>query len=297
MTSDTFMSSGSTTGTAIVNGKVLLSLPAGGQADLANANVSYALGQRIAVDPMLKLLDQTEVSLMELHFQQNPNEGYKTAIAKFKLTNLSDRPIPTPSFETELVGSNGSAYEGARQSNVSATLNPGLSSVVSYAFNVPQTEIGSLLTIKLLDSKTSAPYKLVAASVKPQLQKEGDSKLLKMYPFDIGLEDYSTTTNYLSTNSAYSYKIKLNLDIKQDENVIVDSGFSKLHFEVVDKLGRVLGTADGSFTGTQKLVSGTQTIVTNNIQNEQFEFPISVNIYELIETSTGQAKRLLTTLN
>ncbi|MCU6792674.1 hypothetical protein OB236_11140 [Paenibacillus sp. WQ 127069] len=297
MTTDMFMSSGSSTGIAIDTGKLTLFLPEGGYADPASANGSYTMGQRITLDPMSKMLDQTEVSLMELHFQQNPKEGYKTAIAKFKLINLSDKPVPMLNFETELAGSGGAAYAGARQSNMSATLNPGLSYVVSYAFHVPQTESGSSLTLKLLDTKAASPYKLVAASLQPQLQQHEGSKLLKMYPFDVNLVDWSTSTNYNASNSSYSYKIKLNLDIKQVENVVVDSGFSKLHFEVIDKLGRVLGTAEGVFTGNQQLISGTQTILTNNIQSEQFEFPIVVNVYELTETSSGHAKRLLTTLN
>ncbi|WP_282939978.1 hypothetical protein [Paenibacillus sp. RC67] len=308
MTSDTFLSgssqAGGTTasaasgkaGVAIDVGRVAVALPNANQADPA-AMSGYSMGTPIAVDPLSKIMDNTQVALVELHMSQNPGEGYKTAIGKFILTNKGDKPIPTPAFDTELVGSGGATYSGVRQTNVSASLNPGLSYVVSYVFNVPQTETGEGLFLRLLDSQMAAPYKVAVASVPTVLQKETDSDTLQLYPFDIKLVNSTVGTNYAATNSAYSYKMKLELDIKQADNVVVDQSFSKLHFEVVDKLGRVLGTADGSFTGAQRLVSGTQTIVTNNIQSEQFEFPISVNVYELFETPNGQAKRFLKTLN
>ncbi|WP_028548941.1 hypothetical protein [Paenibacillus sp. UNC451MF] len=313
MTSDTFLSGSSQAsssqaggtaasaasgkaGVAIDVGRVAVTLPNANQADPV-AMSGYSMGTPIAVDPLSKIMDNTQVALMELHMSQNPGEGYKTAIGKFILTNKGDKPIPTPAFDTELVGSGGATYSGVRQTNVSASLNPGLSYVVSYVFNVPQTETGEGLILKLLDSQTAAPYKVAVASVATALQKETDSDTLQLYPFDIKLVNSTVGTNYAATNSAYSYKMKLELDIKQADNVVVDQSFSKLHFEVVDKLGRVLGTADGSFTGAQRLVSGTQTIVTNNIQSEQFEFPISVNVYELFETPNGQAKRFLKTLN
>ncbi|MBE1442293.1 hypothetical protein [Paenibacillus sp. OAS669] len=283
-------------GVAIDIGRVAVSLPYGNQAGSAVSS-AYAMGTPIAVDPLSKILDHTQVSLMELHMTQNPGEGYKTAVGKFILTSTSDKPIPIPAFDAELVGSGGAAYSGVRQTEVSASMNPGLSYVVSYAFNVPQTEAGEGLVLRLLDSQTAAPYKVAVASVQTALQKETDSDTMQLYPFDIRLVNSTVGTNYLATNSSYSYKMKLELEIKQAENVVVDSNFSKLHFEVVDKLGRVLGTADGSFTGAQRLVSGIQNIVTNNIQSEQFEFPISVNVYELFETPGGQAKRFLKTLN
>ncbi|UQZ83557.1 Telomeric repeat-binding factor 2 [Paenibacillus konkukensis] len=307
MTTDTFLpgsGSGSSqtsggqaaAGTQIDTGRLAVTLPAGAQADPAST-ASYTLGSPIAVDPLSKLIDHTQVTLMELHMQQNPGEGYKTAIGKFVLTNKSDKPVPTPAFETELVGGGGAAYSGVRQTNVAATLNPGLSYVVSYSFNIPQTESGDGLVLKLLDGQTASPYKIAIASVQAPLQKESDDNTLHLYPYDIHLTDWTVGTNYGTTTASYSYKMKLTLDMKQAENVVVDQNFSKLHFEVVDKLGRVLGTADGSFTGSQKLVSGTQTIVTNSIASEQFEFPITVNMYEVIETPDGQAKRLLKTLS
>jgi hypothetical protein len=180
---------------------------------------------------------------------------------------------------------------------VTPVLNPGLSYIVSYAFNVPQSEAGGKLILKLLDAEAAAPYKLTIASIQAPLQKDTIASTVSLYPVDLHFEDWSVSTSYLATNLSYTYKIKLNLDLKQADNVVIDQGFSKLRFEVVDKLGRVLGTADSSFSGVQKLVSGTQTLVTSNIQSEQFEFPITVNVYELIETQNGQSKRFLKTLN
>lgn len=80
---------------------------------------------------------------MEFHVADNPGEGYKTAIAKFQLTNRSDAPVATPNFLTEISNSKSVSYQGSRQSNVATTLNPGLSYIVSYSFNLPQSESDS----------------------------------------------------------------------------------------------------------------------------------------------------------
>ncbi|WP_248925070.1 hypothetical protein [Paenibacillus hamazuiensis] len=294
MTTDPFKSGNDSL--PLDTGKAVIALPEGGLADPA-AMSAYTLGTPISVDPLSQLIDQTDISLMELHLQQNPADGYQTAIAKFKLTNKSGKPIPTPAFDTELRSPSGSAYAGVRQTNVPAALNPGLGYTLSYAFNLPQSETGEGLVLKLLDAKSAAPYKVAIASVPAPVQKETATDVLHLFPLDIKLEHWEFGTNYLSTNATYSYKLKLTLDITQQPDVVVDQNFPTLRFEAVDKLGRVLSTADAGLTGTQKLISGTQTIVTGTVQSEQFEFPITVNVYEVVDTPSGQAKRFLTTLD
>ncbi|TBL77874.1 hypothetical protein [Paenibacillus thalictri] len=294
MTTETFAADGQTT--AIDTGKIVIAVPDGGLAE-PTLDTGYSIGTPIRIDPLSKAIDHTEISLVELHIQQNPGDSYKTGFAKFRLTNTSDKSVPTPSFEAELVSAGGAAYSGMRQTSVPDTLNPGLGSVISYAYHIPLSESSGGFVLKLLDGKTASPYNLTIAALQVPVQQEVDNgTTLHLYPFDMTLEDWSVGTNYVATNTTYSYKMKVTLDLKQADNVVVDSNFSKLHFEVVDKLGRVLGTGDSAFTGTQKLVSGSQTLATSNIQSEQIEFPVILNLYEQFDTASGAAKRFLKTL-
>ncbi|MED4603797.1 hypothetical protein P9314_24530 [Paenibacillus validus] len=297
MTTDTFTQAGNpATQVAIDTGRLKLALPDGGQADrLPDA---YTLGTPIAFDPLTKVVDaQTEVSLMELHLHENPDEGYQTVVGKFKITNKGSIPAALPAFQTQLVSGTGATYAGSRQSNVAETLNPGLSYVISYSFNVPQSEKGDALTLKLLDAQTASPYVSTAASLATSVQQETTEERLDLYPFDVRLNYYTISAATTGAQTiAYTYKVLLDLDIAQAEDVVADANSSKLRFEVVDTLGRILGSTDGVFTGTNKLVSGRQTLTFANIKSEQLEFPVTVNVYEVIQTPGGEAKRLLKTL-
>lgn len=295
MTTENFSSANATVKTAIDMGRLAIAIPSAEQANVTMG--SYSIGNPIAIDPLYGIVDHTEISLMEMHMQQNPGESSKTAIAKFLFVNKNSKPIPIPIFETELTSNSGATYSGNRQTNAAATLNPGLGYIVSYSFNLPVSEDSSGLVLTLLDTKTAASYKIAAASVLAPVQKATEGNTLVLYPFDVEITDYSVGTNYVASNLAYSYKLKISLDIKKKDNIEINSDFSKLRFEVVDTLGRVLATADQVLTGDKKLVTGTQTIVTSDIKSEQFEFPIKTNVYELIDTTNGQAKRLIKTLN
>ncbi|OXM84055.1 hypothetical protein [Paenibacillus rigui] len=281
----------------VQSGKLNITAPEGKQTDALSAT-SYLIGTPIAFDPLAKAIDaKTQVSVVELHLHENPESGYKTGVAKFRLTNTSDQPVPMPDFQTQLTAGNGVTYSGTRQTKVSPTLDPGLSYVVSYSFNLPQSETGENLTVKILDAKAAAPYTTTIAALQTAAQKE-DTALdtFSLYPYDIKLNDYSVSyTTMVGNPITYTYKIKLDMDIKQKENVVVDDNFSKLRFEIVDPAGRIVGTTDAAFTGQKKLISGEQTIDASNIKSDEFSSPITVNIYEVITTPNGEAKRLLKT--
>jgi hypothetical protein len=116
-----------------------------------------------------------------------------------------------------------------------------------------------------------------------------------LYPFDLKIND--VTVNTLTTAAlTYTYKFRLDLDITQKENVVVDNNFSKIRFEIVDSAGRVVGSKDAALTGTNKLISGKQTLDASNIASDQFSYPFTVNVYEIIETQNSTAKRLLKTI-
>jgi hypothetical protein len=294
-TTDVFVPAGGGQPSVLATGKLDIALPKGNNADVVAA-AAYTIGKPIAFDPMSKLVDKkTEVSLMELHLHENPEAGYKTAIAKFKLTNKSDMPIPFPGFQTELTNGQGITYSGARQTGVTSTMNPGLSYVVSYSFQLPQAEDGEKLTLKLLDPKLAAPYTASIAAVATAVQPQGNEDTFSLYPYDVKLNNYAVSYNYSAAANLYNYIIRLDLGLTQQENVVVDENFSKLRIEVTDNLGRVVGTSDASFTGPKKLISGDQKINASNISSDEFTSPIHINIYELIQTPGGEAKRLLKT--
>lgn len=290
LSTDTFVPKGGGQATTLATGKLAIVWP---KEQGNSAAVPYTIGQPISFDALTKVVDKsTEVSLMELHLHENPGEGYQTAVAKFKLTNTSTTPTATPAFLSELVNAQGVTYQGSRQTNVTTMLNPGLSYVVSYSYIVPQTEESTSFSLKLLDSVAAAPFTTTIAALQTDVQKEKTDSTISLYPFDLKFNDVTVTTQ-TTAQLMYTYKFRLDLDIKQKENVVVDNNFSKLKFEIVDNAGRVVGSKDASFTGVNKLISGKQMLDATNITTDQFSYPFTVNVYETIETPTGTAKRLL----
>ncbi|MGG1555388.1 hypothetical protein [Paenibacillus ferrarius] len=287
---DTYMAKDSGQAAVIATGKLAFPWPAAQGGAVAT---TYTIGQPIPFDSLSKVVDKTtQVSLMELHLHENPGEGYQTAVAKFKLTNTSTSPVTTPTFQTELTNAHGVTYTGSRQANVTATMNPGLSYVVSYSFIVPQSEEGKNFSLKLLDTQSAAPYKTTIAALQTSLQDEEKDGVISLYPFDLRFNDVTVGTQ-TTAQLMYTYKFRLDLDIKQQENVVVDNNFSKLRFEIVDNAGRVVGSKDATFTGVNKLISGQQVLDASNISSEQFSYPFTVNVYETIDTPEGTAKRLV----
>ncbi|WP_054973506.1 hypothetical protein [Paenibacillus sp. A3] len=299
-TTETFVSGGGqgapTTATGFDVGRVQIAVPDGAKTDTTPA-ISYRIGRPIVFDPLNKMIDaNTEVTLMEMHLHESDN-GFHSVVAKFRITNKSDKPVPVPAFQTEILGGDGASYAGARQSGVATALNPNMSYVVNYSFNVPKTENGKQLTIKLLDTQSSAPYTSTIASLQTAASSEVAGDTFAMYPFDLKIVDWalSATTSPGMTGLSYGYKLSFTLDVKQTDNVVVDQNFSRLYMELVDSQGRMLGTADGPFTGPNKLVTGKQNL-TFTAKTEQFENPFTIRVYEAFDTPNGLAKRYITTL-
>ncbi len=300
-TTESFVSGGAqgapTVTTGFDVGRVQIAVPSGARTDTAPA-ISYRLGSPVVFDPLNKMIDaNTDVALMELHLHESDN-GFHSVVAKFRITNKSDKPVPVPAFQTEIVGGGGAAYAGARQSGGTAVLNPNMSYVVNYSFNVPKTEDGKQLTIKLLDTQSTAPYTSTIASLQTTANTEAAGDTFAMYPFDLKITDWSLSamTAAAGINSLiYDYKLSFTLDVKQTDNVVVDQNFSRLYMELVDSQGRMLATAEGSFTGPNKLFTGKQ-ILTFNAKADQLETRFTIRVYEAFDTPSGLAKRYITSL-
>ena len=134
---------------------------------------------------------------MELHLHENPGEGYKTAVAKFKLTNTSTTPIATPAFLSELANKQGVTYQGSRQTNVTTMMNPGLSYMVSYSYIVPQIRGWRELRVKILDLRLLLLIQQRLPRWPTDVQKEETDSTISLYPFDLTVNDVTMSMQTL----------------------------------------------------------------------------------------------------
>ncbi|GGA10298.1 hypothetical protein GCM10008018_64670 [Paenibacillus marchantiophytorum] len=254
---------------------------------------SYTLGSKLTLSNSSVINKNLDVSLVELHAHQNDDLGYKTAIAKYKITNNGTSTIALPELQNELIDSSGNAYTGTRQTSVTTQVTPGSSYVVSYSYLLPnkkETE-NETFALNIFDDKSVSQGKVSVGTYKVALQEEADSDILALYPFTIKVN--SDSISWLYNNGTYSYQLNLDLDVTHEDQVIVDANFSKVEFDMVDSLGRVVGTQSASLLGSGKLVSGKQKVVVSGLKDEQVDSGVKVYMYEVIETPNGTAKRLI----
>ncbi|UJF35179.1 hypothetical protein [Paenibacillus hexagrammi] len=279
-------------------GRINILLPAGAATQGVIPAPSYTLGTPVRLDSTNKFIpSNVEISLEELHISGNDDDAFNTAVAKFKVTNNSDRPLPIPNIQTELISKDGYSYIGTRQANTASAVVPKASYIVSYAFSLPASETGEGLKMNLYSTQTTADttYKSLLATAKVPVQKEeSDDSVLKMYPYNVNIRDWSITALFQPTSFLYNYKLKLDLDIEQDKAVTVDANTSKLQFDLYDNDGNRVGSTTEALAGTNRLYNGTNTI-SLNVNSGQLDFPLTVKIYEVFTTAAGDtAKRFLT---
>jgi len=280
MTSESFVEASRTTTYKVP--RLNVKLPAAVSAAAAvNLLPSYEMGKPIGFDPLNKLINpDLNVSLVEFRLFQGEGGGYNSAIAKFKLDNRGASPVPVPQFAVELASADGRSYSGVRQNQTSGTVAPNVGYIVSYSFNLPNTETGGKLAMTLLDNQTAAPYRFPVAAFQTRVQ-DGTSDSL--YPFRVSLADW----RYVPTDNA----LKLNLNVQRESNVVVDLHFARLSVELVDQGGAAVAAASIPLTGTGRAGNGWQTIgVASGLANAG---NLSLRIYETVDTPFGEARRLL----
>ncbi|MEC0265773.1 hypothetical protein [Paenibacillus anseongense] len=255
--------------------------------------VSYSIGNKLTLTDNAIVNKNVDVSLVELHAHENDDLGYKTAIAKYKITNNSSNTIALPELQNELLDSSGNSYTGTRQSSVTTQLTPGSSYVVSYSYLLPnrKTADDEAFALNIYDDKSVSEGKVSLGTYQVALQKEDEGDTIDLYPFSLKVNDESIS--WLYSGGSYSYQLNLDLDITHEDQVIIDSNFSTIEFDMVDSLGRIVGTQTSSLVGTGKLTSGKQKIVVTGLKNEQVDSGVVVNMYEVINTPNGTAKRLI----
>jgi hypothetical protein len=255
--------------------------------------VNYELGSKLIFNKSSVVNKNLDVSLVELHAHENDDLGYKTAVAKYKITNNGTSTVALPELQNELIDSKGNTYTGSRQSAVATQITPGSSYVVSYSYLLPNKTQSDDETyaLNVYDDKSVSEGNVSVGTYRVALQKETESDTLALYPFSLKVNDSSIS--WLYNSGTYSYQLNLDLDIAHEDQVIIDSNFSKIEFDMVDSLGRIVGTQTATLTGTGKLTSGKQKVVVTGLKNEQVDSGVVVNMYEVIETPNGTAKRLI----
>lgn len=302
-TTGTGTGSGSGTGAAANNtdnAKQGTSLPVAvtslAGAGVASEATTYAAAQAYKIGDPFKLASTNsmdsnmDLSLVELGMSVNTDFGYKTVVAKYKLTNKSTTTLTLPDFQTDLTNEDGYTYTGVRQTNVAKNIAPNTSYVLNYSYMVPDSEDADKLALSLYDTN-----RLAIGSYKTEVQPIPATGPISVYPFTIDFDDYSLSATYNKDNS-YSYRLRLDLDVQRQAQVITDANFSSIVFEVVDTEGRLLSSKPMTFTGQQRILSGVQFLEFNNIRSEQITSDSYFNIYEVITTPNGEAKRLIRTI-
>jgi hypothetical protein len=227
-----------------------------------------------------------DVSLVEFHVNPDDDDGFRNAFAKFVLTNHGKSAVTFPAISTGLVTADGSSYAGSRQTSVAATIMPGTSYTVNYAYLIPSSLNTDRLALTVSDSNSGAEAANVAVS--PQSNPDGNE--LQTYPYKVTLNNTALQWTYAS--STYTYKLSLDTKLERQTQVVVDANSSSLEFDLVDALGRTLATQTTPFTGTNKLVDGLQTLNFGGFTS--VSEPLSIRIYETFTTSDGTVvKRLL----
>jgi hypothetical protein len=258
--------------------------------------VNYELGSKLVFNNDL-VNPNLDVSLVELHAHENDDLGYKTAIAKYKITNNGTSTLALPELKNDLIDNKGNAYTGARQTTAATQITPGSSYVVSYSYLLPNKTVtdDDSFALNVYDDSSVSEGNVSVGTYKVALQKEetgvGASDTINIYPFSLKINHSAIAWLYSGGN--FSYQLTLDMDITHEDQVIIDSNFSKIEFELVDSLGRILGTQEAVLTGTAKLTSGTQKVLISGLKNEQIDNGVSINMYEVISTPNGTAKRLL----
>ncbi|GFZ90318.1 hypothetical protein GCM10008018_40720 [Paenibacillus marchantiophytorum] len=262
----------------------------GGEVSSYSAAENYTVGTPFKFTASNLIDSNVDVSLVEMGMSENADFGFKTVVAKYKLTNKGTTTLAIPDFQTDLTNAEGYTYSGVRQTTVAKNIAPNTSYVLSYSYLLPGTEKADKLALNLYDAN-----RLSVGSYKTTVQAVPTEGAVSLYPFSIKLNDYSVSATY-NKDSSYAYRLRLDLDVNRLEQVITDASFSTLAFEVVDSQGRLLSTKAMSFTGQQKIMSGVQFIDFGTIKSEQLESNVTINMYEVVATPNGDAKRLIKSL-
>ncbi|MCY9661442.1 S-layer homology domain-containing protein [Paenibacillus chondroitinus] len=305
LTPESFLKQGQTTPLQYYTGRIGFGLPANGGTETSTvpSGGNYTFGTPMVFEQGNEFINPNlAVSLEELHVTNNEETGNKTGLAKFKLVNKGDKPIPVPALAADLTGKDGFTYTGSRQTLGTSDIAPGTGVVVSYGYTIPTTDQSDQYKLNVQGvlagaSQGQTGYKSTIASYTVSTQSDNDHNNVSLYPFKLNFKSWTLSQLTITTPSlSYSYKLNLDLDITRDPEVLVDNNFSKLKFELVDGSGSSLGSSSFPFSGTNRLVSGTQSLSFSNLTQNQVQNNVSIRVYESVTTPNGEMDRFITEL-
>ncbi|MDU0204497.1 S-layer homology domain-containing protein [Paenibacillus sp. MAH-36] len=305
LTPESFLKQGQTTPLQYYTGRIGFGLPANGGTETSTvpSGGNYTFGTPMVFEQGNEFINPNlAVSLEELHVTNNEETGNKTGLAKFKLVNKGDKPIPVPALAADLTGKDGFTYTGSRQTLGTSDIAPGTGVVVSYGYTIPSTDQSDQYKLNVQGvlagaSQGQTGYKSTIASYTVSTQSDNDHNNVSLYPFKLNIKSWTLSQLTITTPSlSYSYKLNLDLDITRDPEVLVDNNFSKLKFELVDGSGSSLGSSSFPFSGTNRLVSGTQSLSFSNLTQNQVQNNVSIRVYESVTTPNGEMDRFITEL-
>jgi hypothetical protein len=253
----------------------------------------YDTSWPIRFDPLNKVVPaEVNISLKDLRMHESVGGGFRAVVAKLKLENRGDKPMPVPSFQTQLISSDGKKYTGTRQTAVADSLIPNISYIMYYSFVLPSSIKGDQLVMELLDGTSITPYQLPLAHIRTKVMPETDEDTLAIYPYNLKMNSWGVEVYYGASKDSmpYTYKLKMDLDIALQDEALVDQSFPKLKVKLVNKEGKVIGSAALPFTGENRVVSGLQTV---SLASHLFDFNYSLHLYETVNTPFGETERLV----
>ncbi|MDF2715732.1 MAG: hypothetical protein K0R28_2657 [Paenibacillus sp.] len=247
----------------------------------------YTIGDKIA----LALDKKVDVAVSELKLYDNDNNGFKTAVAKLKVTNADSAVLSTPDLALELVDAAGQVYSGTRQTTAASQLATNSSYLISYSFLMSSMEEQQPLLLRVYNAKDTSKVPLGTIKVAFQ-QDDMTDDVWNVFPYQIHVRERILLHSVLSIT--FSYTLRMNLDLQRKEQIVADANLSKLQFELVDGTKQVISTQTIAFLGTTKLLNGTNELTFTNLKLNQYSSTNYINVYEIVDTPNGVVKRKLT---
>lgn len=239
-----------------------------------------------------ELAADVEISLAELHQFEQSGDGYQTAVAKFRLINRSNAPLPLPAFDAEWKSPSGVSYLGERMDTAQQQLMPGVGMMLYYAFTVPAAASrNDRAVITLLDDGGSGihvPIGAVRSGVSPDAPA-ADTAVL--YPFTLQVKDWSVKRP--TERGDQNVDLTLDLNIERESNVSFDEKSVRLKVELADPSGRVIGARYYPLAGPNRLSGGLQTITFNAGRDVPQSFEL--RLYEVFAAPSGDVERRVLT--
>lgn len=251
------------------------------------SGADYTIGDKLD----LMLDKKVDIAVSELKLYDNDNNGFKTAVAKLKMTNADTTVLSTPDIALELVDTAGRVYSGTRQATAAAQLATNSSYLISYSFLMSSVEESNgPYLLRVYNGKDVGKVPLGAVKVAFQ-QEDVTDNVWDVFPYQITLRNSILMHSVLSTT--FSYTLRMDLQLQRQEQIVADANLSKLTFELVDSTKQVIATQTISFLGTTRLLNGINDFTFTNLKLNQFNSTNYINAYEVIETPNGTVKRKL----